>query len=103
MWELDGQDNSLLQRLFGSLQTCDVFPPNIWLLCEDGAGERTAKLLRIGVLLAIFVVPGTSCQFGCPVPWLLLVSTYLPAFPLPPSDLPFAPMADGFLRFAGSF
>ena len=33
----------------------------------------------------------------------LPISTYLPPFPLPPADLPFAPMAEGFLRFEASF
>ena len=57
MWELDGQDDGLFQSLFGSLQTGDVFPPDVGLLCENGAGERTAELLRVGVLFAVFVVP----------------------------------------------
>jgi len=36
MRELDGQNDCLLERVFGGLETCDVVPLDIWLLFEDG-------------------------------------------------------------------
>src|SRR5690242_2056225 len=42
------------------------------------------------------------CQLVTQI-YTLFLFTYLPPFPLPPADLPFAPMAEGFLRFEASF
>lgn len=61
MRELDGQNDGLFQRFFCSFETCDVFPPDVGLLCEDGACECAAELLRVGVLFAVFVVPEVQC------------------------------------------
>jgi len=74
MWEFDGQNDGLLERLFGAVQTCDVFPPDVGLLCEDGAGESTTELLRVGVLLAVLIVPGilSACH-----PNLYLIFVYV--------------------------
>ena len=58
MWKLYGQNDSLLERFLGLVETCYIFPSDVRLLREDGACEGTTKLLGVGILFfALFIVP----------------------------------------------
>ena len=49
--ELDGEDDSLLQSLLGSLETRDIVPLDIGALGDNGLGQGTSHL---GLLLVFF-------------------------------------------------
>jgi hypothetical protein len=56
MWKLDGQNDGLFQRLFGHLEPRDVIPADVGLVDEDRACKTGAKLLHLGILVAILIV-----------------------------------------------
>src|SRR6478609_7188078 len=51
--ELDGENNSLLQRLLRTLKTSDILPPHVGPLLENSTRQRVAQLLAIVVLTSL--------------------------------------------------
>ena len=63
MGKLDGQDDGLLQRLLGHLESRDVIPTDVGLVDEDRARETCAQLFHLGVLVAVVIVlPETTAR-----------------------------------------
>ena len=51
--ELDGENNSLLQRLLRTLKTSDILPPHVGPLLENSTRQRVAQLLAIVILTSL--------------------------------------------------
>ena len=57
LWELYRHDDCFLKAFFGRLQSTDIFPLDVWLLCHDGWAESTLQLLWLFVVVIITVTP----------------------------------------------
>ena len=61
MGKLDGQDDGLLQRLLGHLESRDVVPTDVGLVDEDRTRETCAQLFHLGILVAaVVILPETT-------------------------------------------
>lgn len=56
MGKLDWQDDGLLQRFLGHLESRDVVPTDVGLVDEDRARETCAQLFHFGILVTVVVI-----------------------------------------------
>lgn len=64
MGELDREDDGLLQRLLGALQARHILPLDVRLILQDGARERIAQLLVLGVAVALVLLALAAAALG---------------------------------------
>ena len=55
MRKLDGQDDSLLERLLGCFQSCNIRPLDIWFFREDGRLQCALQLFCVCIVLVLVV------------------------------------------------
>lgn len=64
MRKLDRQNDSLLQRLLRTLQTCHILPLNVRLIRQNCTRQRASQLLAIRVLfLIVSLFPRAIARF----------------------------------------
>ena len=75
MWELDGKDDGLLERLLGRFQAGHVAPLDVWLLHHDRVAQLALHLLllrvvvvrvSVGVCRILEVKNLVKCLMVCP-------------------------------------
>ena len=99
MGKFNRQNDCLLQRFFGDLETRNVIPADVRLVNEDRARETGAEFLHLRILVAIIIIlpefprasRGRSAQYTLKSRGM--GTHFLPSPPGPPFAIPFAPIA----------